>query len=92
MCLDGAFKGQDLGGADYLFWPAPVLMCGKQGRLEAPEPSGQCVQLVDVISPGTPACDDLFDMFDSFFVPYAAFDGVIRPGPRVAIYKNLCKR
>ena len=43
-------------------------------------------------SPGTAACHDLFDMFDSFFVPYAAFDGVVRPGPRVEIFKNLCKR
>ncbi len=92
MALDGAFKGQNPTSADYVFWPSPVLMCGKQGRTEAPEPTGQCFELVETISPGTPACGDLFDMFDSFFVPYAAFDGVDRPGPKVAIYKNLCKR
>jgi len=90
--LDAAFKGNNVPAADYLFWPAPIVMCGKQGRLEGPNPAGQCFQLVDTISPGTPACGDLFDMFDSFFVPYTAFDGVIRPGPRVEIFKNLCKR
>ena len=92
MTLDAAFKGNDLSAADYIFWPAPSVMCGKQGRIEGAEPSGQCFQFVDTISPGTAACHDLFDMFDSFFVPYAAFDGVVRPGPRVEIFKNLCKR
>jgi hypothetical protein len=92
MCLDSAFKGQNLNQADYVLWPAPVLMCGKQGRLEGPEPSGQCFELATDISPGRPACGDLFDMFDSFFVPYAAFDGMTHPGPEVKIFKNLCKR
>jgi hypothetical protein len=90
--LDAAFKGNDLSGADYVFWPLPLVMCGKQGRLEAPDPGGQCFELVDTLSPGTPACGDLFDMFDSFFVPYTAFAGVVRPGPEIKIYKNLCKR
>ena len=92
MTLDAAFKGNDTSAADYVLWSAPIVMCGKQGRLEGPEPSGQCFELAETISPGTPACRDLFDMFDSFFVPYAAFDGVVRPGPVVKIFKNLCKR
>lgn len=32
--------------------------------------------------------DNLFDQYDAFYIPFAGFEGVTRPGPNIFIYKR----
>jgi hypothetical protein len=67
-----------------------LLACGKPGKLTNVEPLDACFAEVAVFSPGSPACDTSIDLFDSFFVPFDGFEGQLRPGPEIRIYKNRC--
>ncbi len=78
--------------ADYVAVGRIVLPCGKMGLLEKHPPLDEnCFQLVHVESPGEPSCDSTMDVFDIFLAPFTGFDGWEMAGPRIEIYKNVCK-
>jgi hypothetical protein len=77
---------------DFLTRGIPVLSCGKPGYMRGLEAlSSQCWEQVARFTPGTPACAAVYDLFDQFYLPYANFDGIERPGPDTVIYRNRCK-
>jgi hypothetical protein len=79
--------------ADYVAVGRIVLPCGKMGLLEKHPPLDEnCFQLVHVVSPGEPACNSDMDVFDIFLAPYTGFDGWSMAGPKVEIFKNVCKQ
>jgi hypothetical protein len=55
-------------------------------------PAPLCWEEMARFSPGTPLCSSVYDLFDQFYVPYAGFVGVERPGPQVTVYRNRCTR
>jgi hypothetical protein len=67
-----------------------VLGCGRYARLEGGPLDPRCFTEEKVFSPGNLACGSYVDLFDSFYVPYAGFEGQDRPGPEVRIYRNRC--
>lgn len=71
----------------------PLLSGGKPSLLrgaEAPDPA--CFDEVARFGPGRPGVTAVYDLFDQFYLPYAGFEGVERPGPEVTIYRNRCAR
>jgi hypothetical protein len=68
-----------------------VLECGRYGKLASVEALDACFTEVAVFSPGSPACGTSIDLFDSFFVPFDGFEGQVRPGPEIKVYKNRCR-
>ena len=77
---------------DYLTQGIPILSCGKQSPVRGLDALGSCWEEVARFGPGTPSCDAVYDLFDQFYMPYAGFDGVERPGPETVVYRNRCKR
>jgi len=78
---------------DYVAFGQPLLACGKPtfiGNVPRPDPS--CFEEVVRFSPGRPSCDAVYDLFDQFYLPYAVFTGIERPGPEITIYRNRCGR
>jgi Dolichyl-phosphate-mannose-protein mannosyltransferase len=67
-----------------------VLDCGRSGRVESPALNPSCFARVAEFSPGLPSCRDKVDLFDSFYIPFAAFDGVEWPGPEIVLSRNTC--
>jgi hypothetical protein len=67
-----------------------VLECGRAARIDAEPLDPACFTPVARFSPGVPSCRDKVDIFDCFFMPYAAFDGVERPGPEIVVSRNTC--
>jgi hypothetical protein len=79
-------------GADYVVDGRIAMPCGKLGPLERHPPlDASCFQIVQTFSPGNLSCDGKMDVFDMLLVPFTGFGGWQMPGPRVDIYKNLCK-
>jgi hypothetical protein len=79
--------------ADFVAVGRIVLPCGKMGLLEQHPPlDPQCFQLVETVSPGEPSCNSTMDVFDIFLAPYTGFGGWSMAGPKVEIFKNLCKQ
>ena len=60
-------------------------------QVMAPVPA-QCLEQVATFHPGAPECEAVLDLFDQFFLPYADFRGIERPGPEVVMYRYLCKQ
>jgi len=78
--------------ADYVVDGRILMPCGRLGPLERHPPLDQsCYQLVQTFSPGDLSCEGKMDVFDMLLVPFTGFGGWQMPGPRVEIYKNLCK-
>jgi hypothetical protein len=78
---------------DYVAYGQPLLSCGKPSfvrGLTPPDPV--CFEAVAHFGPGQPSCDAVYDLFDQFYLPYAGFAGIERPGPDVTIYRNRCRR
>lgn len=76
---------------DYLVRGIPILSCGKPAPTRGLDPLDACWEEAARFSPGTPACGAVYDLFDQFYLPYAGFDGVERPGPETVIYRNRCR-
>lgn len=79
--------------ADYVTYGQPLLACGKPSfvrGLTPPDPT--CFEEAARFSPGRPSCDAVYDLFDQFYLPYAGFAGVERPGPELVVYRNHCPR
>ena len=78
---------------DYVSYGQPLIACGKPSYvrgLTPPDPA--CFEEAARFSPGRPSCDAVYDLFDQFYLPYAGFDGIERPGPELVIYRNRCRR
>ena len=79
--------------ADYVVDGRIVLPCGRMGPLEKHPPlDSTCYQLAQTFSPGNPSCESKMDVFDLLLAPFTGFDGWQAMGPRIDIYKNLCKQ
>jgi hypothetical protein len=89
------FRSDGMALADYMVVGRIVLPCGRLGgSLEnrmTPE-EATCFQQAELISPGAPSCQSSMDLFDYFALPFTGFDGWERPGPRIEILRNICKR
>jgi 4-amino-4-deoxy-L-arabinose transferase-like glycosyltransferase len=56
------------------------------GSLEEVGAAGPALRLVQEFSPFAGAPAGAFEQEDIFFIPFYAFDGVVRPGPLIRIY------
>lgn len=85
--------GVTAAAGDYVSYGQPLIACGKPSYVRglAP-PDATCFTEVARFGPGHPSCDAVYDLFDQFYLPYAGFDGIERPGPQVVIYRNRCRR
>jgi hypothetical protein len=78
---------------DYVALGQPLLSCGKPSvirGLTPPDPT--CFEEVARFAPGRPSCAAVYDLFDQFYLPFAGFAGIERPGPEVVVYRNRCGR
>lgn len=78
---------------DWVTYGQPLLSCGKPAVVRGlTPPAAGCFAEVARFAPGRPSCEAVYDLFDQFYLPFAGFDGVERPGPEVVVYRNACKR
>jgi hypothetical protein len=78
---------------DYFARGFALLRCGERNPLQWLSPIPEhCLEQVAAFHPGGPGCDAVLDLFDQFFVPYAGFRDVERPGPEVVVYRYACKK
>ncbi len=83
----------DAARATFAAYGQPLLSCGKPSTmhgLRSPDPA--CFEEVARFGPGRPGCDAVYDLFDQFYLPFAGFAGVERPGPEVVVYRPTCGR
>jgi hypothetical protein len=77
---------------DYMTRGFVLLTCGEYAnQWMAPVPAS-CLEEIARFHPGAPSCEATLDLFDQFFIPYADFTGIERPGPEVVVYRHLCKQ
>jgi hypothetical protein len=85
--------GVTAASGDWVAYGQPLLSCGKPSfvrGLVPPDPT--CFEEAARFSPGHPSCDAVYDLFDQFYLPYAGFAGIERPGPELVVYRNRCAR
>jgi hypothetical protein len=92
LALDDYWGANPEMNPDYLTRGFVLLSCGARAdQWMAPVPPS-CLEEVARFEPGVPSCDAVLDLFDQFFLPFADFHVIERPGPEVVVYRYRCKQ